>query len=145
MVGKQLCGAGTNLQSLRFKTNLHEIKLNLINDDPQAATNLIVVRVPACACLPHQITVLTVTCVSPALSSVTCSASRAAAPYGPGERCTTATQTQTQLWKFRNMSATTSSHWRITSTLFTLHFMLPTDAINLRLASKIKCGVRTTT
>lgn len=61
-----------------------------------------------CVRLPLQISVLSVTCICPALASMMCFASQAAAPCVPGERCTTATQTQ--LRKFQNMTTPTSLH-----------------------------------
>lgn len=81
--------------------------------------------IAVCVCLfvwlPLQIYVLTVTCVYPALSSVTYSVSRAAAPCGPSERCTTARQTDfLEIPKHDNTDMLTPV---CTSTLFTLHLM----------------------
>lgn len=66
------------------------------------------VCVDVCMSVPLLISVLSVTCVSPAPSSVTCFAFQAAAPCGLGERCMKATESQ--LWKFQNITTKTSLH-----------------------------------
>lgn len=102
--------SGAGLPSVEFIFFKNYIKLELIplmGVPRQVCTWLH--HVSACVCLPLQISVPTVACVCPAPSSVTCFASQAAAPCGPGERCTTARQTDA--WKFHNRM-TTSWHPR---------------------------------
>lgn len=70
------------------------LELNPIDGDPACV----------CVCLPPQISAPSVTCASPALSSVTCWVSPAAAPCGPGERCTN----KLQIWKFSQKQVYTS-------------------------------------